>query len=79
MELEKKFDILESYFGKANLKIEYILESDLDILDPRQFSKIQLTYLPTGKIIIAEKFDTQIKNAVDALERLKAEINEYLA
>jgi len=76
MELEETFNQLENYFGKSNLKVEYILESDLDVLNPKQFSKIQLTHLPTGKVIIGEKFETQIENAVHALELLKEKLNE---
>jgi len=75
LESEETFNQLENYFGKSNLKIEYIFESDLDVLSPKQFSKIQLTHLPIGKVIIGGEFDTQIQNAVFALEMLKKEIN----
>lgn len=76
MELEETFNQLENYFGKSNLKVEYIFESHLDVLNPKQFSKNQLTHLPTGKVIIGEKFDTQIENAIYALDMLKEKLNE---
>ncbi|GMN07181.1 hypothetical protein MTsPCn5_25700 [Croceitalea sp. MTPC5] len=71
MEIEEEYNRLMKYFGESNIKTEYILDSDLEILDPRQFSQIKLTYLPLNLEIIGDKQLTQIENAVDALRRLK--------
>ncbi|UOY06558.1 hypothetical protein L0P88_21875 [Muricauda sp. SCSIO 64092] len=71
MEIEEEYNRLMKYFGESNIKTEYILNSDLEILDPRQFSQIKLTYLPLNLQIIGDKKLTQIENAVDALRRLK--------
>lgn len=71
MEIEEEYNRLIKYFGESNIKTEYILDSDLEILDPRQFSQIKLTYLPLNLEIIGDKKLTQIENAVDALRRLK--------
>ena len=71
MEIAEEYNKLIQYLGESNIKIEYILNPDIDILDPRQFSQGKLTYLPLNLEIIEDKQLTQIENAVAALRRLK--------
>ncbi|UII75323.1 hypothetical protein LV716_13810 [Flagellimonas sp. HMM57] len=76
MEIEDEYNRLMKYFGESNIKTEYILDSNLEILDPRQFSQIKLTYLPLNLEIIGDRKLTQLENAVDALRRLKLVVNK---
>ena len=64
-ELETKYSDLKTHFGEDNIQIDYYGDS---------FNKIRVTHIPTGKIQLGEKYNTQIKNAVDALENLKMEL-----
>ncbi len=77
MSLQEEYAELKKYFGESTINIEFILDSDLEILHPQQFSKIKLTHRPTKKIILGEKYDTQIQNAVAALRQLKSELSEW--
>lgn len=71
MDIEKEYDELMEFFGEANITTEYFFDPELEILDPKQFSSIKLTFLPLNQVIIGDKYPTQIENAVDALRRLK--------
>ncbi len=64
-ELEKKYSDLKTYFGEENIQIDYYGDS---------FNNIRITHIPTGKIKLGEKHNTQIENAVQALEKLKLEL-----
>jgi hypothetical protein len=76
MNLNEEFDGLENYFGKSNIKIEYFFDPQLEILHPKQYSKIKLTHKPSKKVILGESYATQIENAVDALKKLKSLLTE---
>ncbi|WP_452225735.1 hypothetical protein [Lacinutrix cladophorae] len=67
MELEKKYKNLKAHFGEENIQIDYYGDT---------FNKIRITHLPTGKQQFGNKNITQIENAIIALEKLKAELNE---
>lgn len=65
-ELEKKYEKLKTLFGEENIQIDYYEDS---------FSKIKITHKPTGKTQLGEKYSSQIENVVQALEKLKLELN----
>ncbi|WP_303318800.1 hypothetical protein Q4Q34_04915 [Flavivirga abyssicola] len=64
-ELEKKYSDLKTHFGEENIQIDYYGDS---------FNKIRITHIPSGKIQLGEKHNTQIENAVQALEKLKMKL-----
>ncbi|MGD1947311.1 MAG: hypothetical protein ACFB0A_13855 [Croceivirga sp.] len=68
---KEEYNKLMQYFGESNIKTVYTLDPDLEILDPKQFSQIKLTYLPLNRVIIGDKHFSQIENAVYAVRRLK--------
>ncbi len=72
MNLHEEYDKLENYFGKSNIKIEYFFDKNLEVLDPKQYSTIKLTHIPSKKVVLGENCDTQIENTVDALKKLKS-------
>ena len=76
MNLNTEFDELEGYFGKSNIKIEYFFDPQLDVLHPKQYSKVKLTHKPSKKVILGESYSTQIENAVDVLKKLKSVLTE---
>jgi len=76
MSLYEEFDELENYFGKSNIRIEYFFEPELEVLHPKQYTKIKLTHKPSKKVILGESFNTQIENAVDALKKLRSFLDE---
>lgn len=71
MALAEEFSKLESYFGKENILIEYLVPEEGHFDDQLAFSKVQITHLPSGKVVEGLKYDTQMANAVFALNELK--------
>ena len=64
-ELQNNFSDLKNYFGEENLNIEYFGDS---------LKNARVTHIPTEKIKLGENKNTQIENAIDALESLKEEL-----
>lgn len=62
---KEKYYKLKSYFRDEDIQIDYFGDS---------FNKIRITHIPTGKIQLGEKYNVQIKNAIQALEKLKKEL-----
>ena len=62
-----KYSELKNYFGSENIQIDYSGES---------FNEVRITHIPTGKIEFGNKYDTQIENAILALEKLKSKLEE---
>ena len=81
MNLESKLSNLLSHFGESKIQIDYLQENqqieldDPDYLDKitSQFNKVRITHLPTGIVKYGVKFQTQIENAIYALEELREE------
>ena len=67
MELEKKYTSLKAHFGEENIQIDYRGDS---------FNEIRITHLPTGKQQFGTENKTQIENAIQALEKLKLELDK---
>ncbi|MBV1924152.1 MAG: hypothetical protein KUG68_09010 [Flavobacteriaceae bacterium] len=70
MDQIKKYNELKSHFNESDLEIKYIFEPNLNPLDSHQYSKIKLKHIPTGKVILGDKHNTQIENGIDALKEL---------
>ena len=62
-EFQKKYSDLKNHFGEENINIEYFGDS---------LKKVRVTHFPSEKIKLGENKNTQIENAIEALEELKA-------
>ncbi|WP_431163002.1 hypothetical protein [Flagellimonas beolgyonensis] len=81
MDLESEYEQILNSFGKENIRIEYLDDTDdinfdepdlLDIIS-KSFSKVQVTHIPTGKICKGVKYGSQLENVVYALKQIKRE------
>ena len=78
-DLEEELSRLQDYFGRENLQMDVQQE----IIEPNdsedifieelmtKYVKIRVTHVPTGKKAIGISYDSQMKNVIEALQKLK--------
>jgi hypothetical protein len=76
MNLQEEYLNLKEQIGDENLQIDFLMETKFDVNDLKtMYSKVRLTYLPTGKQYFGEDYETQIENGVDALKKIIKDIS----
>mgnify|MGYP000147373202 CR=1 FL=1 len=67
MDHYKEYDRLLEIIGRENIEILYYQSKSDSVFD---YSNIKIEYLSTGKCYFGETYNTQIENAVHALQQV---------